>query len=154
MRRIIVSEFNVTIVEYPAKRLTGIKVRSNMAKAQEDCPALWQRFCTDYAQVMPTASYGVTVMANAEDFDYWAAVEDKDGRLPDDLKHVDIPAGKYAVCSVPSLASIGEAYMFIFQNWFASQQTYAYDEQSLSFELYPSHWSVENPFEIYVGIKG
>ena len=148
------SDFNVTIVEYPAKRLTGIKVRSNMAKAQEDCPALWQRFCTDYAQVMPTASYGVTVMVNAEDFDYWAAVEDQGGRLPADLEHVDIPAGKYAVCSVPNLASIGEAYMFIFQKWLASQQAHAYNEQSPSFELYPPHWSPENPFEIYVGIKG
>ena len=148
------SDFNVTIVEYPAKRLTGIKVRSNMAKAQEDCPALWQRFSSSYAQVMPAAAYGVTVMVNAEDFDYWAAVEDKDGRQPADMEHVDIPAGKYAVCSVPNLASIGEAYMFIFQKWLASQQAHAYNEQSPSFELYPPHWSPENPFEIYVGIKG
>lgn len=88
------SDFNVTIVEYPAKRLTGIKVRSNMAKAQEDCPALWQRFCTDCAQGMPAASFGVSVMLDAENFDYWAAVEDKDGRLPADMEHVDIPAGK------------------------------------------------------------
>ena len=64
------SDFNVTIVEHPAKRLTGIRVRSNMAKAQEDCPALWQRFYPSYAQVMPAAAYGVTVMINAEDFDY------------------------------------------------------------------------------------
>ena len=154
MRRIFVSEFNVTIVEYPAKRLTGIKARSNMAKAQEDCPALWQRFYPNYEKVMPTAAYGVTVMINAEDFDYWAAVEDKDGRLPADLEHVDIPAGKYAVCNVPSLAKIGEAYMFVFQNWLASQQAYAYNEQSPCFELYPPHWSPEKPFEIYVAIMG
>ena len=125
-----------------------------MAKAQEDCPALWQRFCTDCAQGMPAASFGVSVMLDAENFDYWAAVEDKDGRLPADMEHVDIPAGKYAVCSVPNLASIGEAYMFIFQKWLASQQAHAYNEQSPSFELYPPHWSPENPFEIYVGIKG
>ena len=154
MWRIIVSEFTVTIVEYPAKRLTGIKVRSNMAKAQEDCLALWQRFCPDCTQDMPAAAFGVSVMLDAENFDYWAAVEDKDGRLPADLEHVDIPAGKYAVCSVPNLASIGEAYMFIFQKWLASQQAYAYNEQAPSFELYPPHWSPENPFEIYVGIKG
>lgn len=154
MRRIIVSDFNVTIVEYPAKRLTGIKVRTNMAKAQEDCLALWQRFCPDCTQDMPAAAFGVSVMLDAENFDYWAAVEDKDGRLPADLEHVDIPAGKYAVCSVPNLASIGEAYMFIFQKWLASQQAYAYNEQAPSFELYPPHWSPENPFEIYMGIKG
>lgn len=148
------SDFNVTIVEYPAKRLTGIKVRSNMAKAQEDCLALWQRFCLNYEQVMPATAYGVSVMLDAENFDYWAAVEDKDGRLPADLEHVDIPAGKYAVCSVPNLASIGEAYMFFFQKWLASQQAYAYNEQAPSFELYPPHWSPENPFEIYMGIKG
>lgn len=154
MRRIFVSDFNVTIVEYPAKRLTGIKVRTNMAKAQEDCLALWQRFCPDCTQDMPAAAFGVSVMLDAENFDYWAAVEDKDGRLPADLEHVDIPAGKYAVCSVPNLASIGEAYMFIFQKWLASQQAYAYNEQAPSFELYPPHWSPENPFEIYMGIKG
>ena len=148
------SDFNVTIVEYPAKRLTGIKVRTNMAKAQEDCLALWQRFCPDCTQDMPSAAFGVSVMLDAENFDYWAAVEDKDGRLPADMGHVDIPAGKYAVCSVPNLASIGEAYMFIFQNWLASQQAHAYNEQSPSFELYPPHWSPENPFDIYVGIKG
>ena len=32
--------FEIKVVDFPAKQLMGIKVRTNMAKAKEDCPTL------------------------------------------------------------------------------------------------------------------
>ena len=147
-------DFNVTVVDYEAKHLTGIKVRTSMSKAQQDCPAIWGKLCPKIAGIEATPSYGVAIMLNEVDFDYWAAVEAPEGQLPEDLEHVDIPAGKYAVCSVPNLASIGEAYTFIFEKWLGSQQTYAYNPQAPCFELYPAHWNPEAAFSIYVAVKG
>lgn len=37
-------KYDVTVVEYPAKRLVGLKVRTSMQHAAEDCPALWMTF--------------------------------------------------------------------------------------------------------------
>lgn len=148
------SEFEMTVVDYQAKHLTGIKVRTSMSKAQQDCPAIWEKFCPKIAGIEAMPSYGVAIMLNEVDFDYWAAVEAPEGQLAADLERVDIPAGKYAVCSVPNLASLGAAYMFIFEKWLASQQTYAHNEQAPCFEMYPAHWHPEAPLSIYVGVKG
>lgn len=148
------SEFKVTVVDYQAKHLTGIKVRTSMSKAQQDCPAIWGKLCPKIAGIEAMPGYGVAIMLNEVDFDYWAAVEAPEGPLSADLERVDIPAGKYAVCSVPNLASLGQAYTFIFEKWLGGQQTYAYNEQAPCFEVYPASWSPEAPFSIYMGVKG
>ncbi len=147
-------DFNVTVVDYEAKHLTGIKVRTSMSKAQQDCPAIWEKLCPRIAGIEATPGYGVAIMLNEVDFDYWAAVEAPEGQLSADMEHVDIPAGKYAVCSVPNLVSLGEAYTFIFEKWLGSQQTYTYNAQAPCFELYPAHWNPEAAFSIYVAVKG
>ena len=38
------SEYKAAVVDYPAKRLVGMKVLTSMNKASVDCPALWQAF--------------------------------------------------------------------------------------------------------------
>lgn len=66
--------FEIKVVEFPTKQLMGIKVRTNMAKAKEDCQALWQNFCPQLPKIYGKESYGVSIMLNAQDFDYWAAL--------------------------------------------------------------------------------
>lgn len=151
------SKFEVTIVEYPAKRLTGTKVSTTMQKAMQDCPALWHTFGPRIGELLTADSdcqgaYGISVMLNAEDFDYWAAVETS-AAVPADMAQIDIPAGPYASCTVPSIDKLGDAYMYIYGEWPKSQTAYACNEQALSFELYPTEWQPSDPFKIYMPLK-
>lgn len=148
------SEFNVTVVDFPAKHLVGMKVRTSMSKAKEDCPAIWQTFCPKMASIYSTEGYGVSVMLNEQEFDYWAAAEAGDKPLPEGLGHIDIPAGKYATCTVPSLEKCGEGYMFIYQTWLGSQKDWQLNMAAPCFELYPSDWTPDGPFALYVPVKG
>ena len=147
------SDFNVTIVEYPAKRLTGIKVRSNMAKAQEDCPALWQSFCPKMPDTFGKECYGISVMLNKQDFDYWAAAEAPEGACPAGLEPMGLPAGNYARCVVPNLENIGAGYMYMYQTWLAAQGDWKLNEQAPCFELYPADWNPAMPFELFMPVK-
>lgn len=145
------SGFEVTIVDFSAKKLMGIKVRTSMAKAQQDCPALWQNFCPKMPDIFNKQSYGISVMLNEQDFDYWAAAE-----APEDtagLEPTGIPAGSYARCQVPDLQSIGAGYMFMYQTWLGGQQEWKLNEQAPCFELYPTDWNPTMPLELFVPVK-
>ena len=146
------SGFEVSIVDYSAKQLVGIKVRTSMAKAQQDCPALWQNFCPHMPDIFATNGYGISIMLNAQDFDYWAAAEAPEGVCPPGLEHVAIPAGSYARCIVPNLESLGAGYMFMYQTWLAAQTEWKLNEQAPCFELYPADWNPTTPFEVYMPV--
>ncbi|CAK7012552.1 MAG: hypothetical protein DESF_00497 [Desulfovibrio sp.] len=146
------SEFKITVVDFPATRLMGMKVRTSIARAHEDCPAIWQQFGPRMADIAGKPFYGVSCMLNAEEIEYWAAMEADGRELPADMGHHVIPAGTYAACRVPNLENIGEAYMFIFEKWFASQEAYVYNEQAPCFELYPPDWNPGASFELYVPV--
>ena len=145
--------FYVSVVEFPAKKLAGIKVRTSLSQAQRDCPALWQGFCRNMPADHRKAAYGISVMLNAEDFDYWAAFEADDGGMPAGLEPVNIPAGAYACCQVPNLESIGAGYMFLYQTWLAKEPAWKLNEQAPCFELYPVDWTPATPFELYMPVK-
>lgn len=152
------SEFDVKVVEYPQKRLAGQRVRTSMQKAQQDCPALWQSFGPGIGGIagakLAQGSFGLCVMLNEADFDYWAAVEiDASASLPDGLESIEVPAGLYATTTVPNLEKLGPAYMFLYEDWPKSQREYGFSGQALSFELYPPNWQLAAAFEIFMPVK-
>ena len=152
------SQFQVTVVDYSAKHLTGTKVRTTMSKAQQDCTALWQSFGPRMGELLSaggySGSYGVSVMLNAEDFEYWAAVESAPAAaVPAGMANIDLPAGKYAKCAVPSLEKLVDAYMYLYEGWIKSQTEYTYDEKAPCFELYPPNWQMSDAFEVYMPVK-
>lgn len=147
------NEFEIKIVDLPAKGLMGIKVRTNMEKAREDCPALWQKFCPQMPQIFGKESYGLSIMLNAQDFDYWAAAEAPAGAAPAGMENVTIPAGAYARCTVPNLESIGAGYMFMYQTWLGGQQEWKLNDQAPCFELYPAGWNPSMPFDLFMPVK-
>lgn len=151
------SEYIVTVVEYPAKRLIGMKVRTSMAKADTDCGALWQAFGPRLEELPKGAggrgSYGVSVMLNAEDFDYWAAVEmAPSAAVPDGLGGLGLPAGLYAKVTVPNLDRLGPAFMYLYEAWPKSQPGYAINYQVPCFELYPPNWQVTDALEAFMPV--
>ncbi len=135
--------YNISIVEFPAKKLVGMKVRTNMQNASTDCSAIWQTFGPRSVEISGGACvgkecYGVSVMVNENDFDYWAASEVlTDGDLPDGMEVINIPAGLYAKCSVAGLAKLSEAYSYLYCQWPNEQSEYALNMQGASFEIYP-----------------
>lgn len=151
--------YNVIVIEYPAKRLVGLKVRTSMQKAAEDCPALWMTFGPRISQILSDeggckGSYGVSVMLNAEEFDYWAAVEmETKNAIPEGMSCIDIPAGLYAKCAVTNLETLGDTLMHIYTEWPKSQKEYIPDEQNPCFELYPANWQPTTPFEVFAPVK-
>ena len=145
--------FEIKVVDFPAKRLMGIKVRTTMAKAKEDCSALWHSFCPKMQEVEDGPGYGISIMINAEDFDYWAAAEVPAGAAPASMESVTIPAGAYARCTVPNLESIGAGYMFMYQTWLGGQQEWKLNEQAPCFELYPADWNPTKPFDLFMPVK-
>lgn len=146
------SGFEISVVDFSAKQLMGIKVRTSMAKAREDCPALWQKFCPQMPETYGKESYGLSVMLNAEDFEYWAAVE-VDGQIPAGIEATGIPAGSYVRCTVPNLESIGAGYMYIYQTWLGGQQEWKLNEQAPCFELYPADWNPGRPFDLFMPVR-
>ncbi len=151
--------FDITIVEFPAKRLVGMKVRTNMQNAAADCTALWQTFGPKSNELTGgkcagEPGYGLSFMLNENDFDYWAANEVlSETTAPEGMGVVDIPAGLYAKCGVPSLAQLSEAYMFVYGQWIAGQSEYGLDMNGVSFELYPPNWDMNSGLEIYVPVR-
>ena len=150
--------FEVTVIEFPATHLVGVKVRTNMQKAQADCPAIWQTFGPRIVEIpcgdcIGKGAYGVSVMLNENDFDYWAAVEAApETALPNDMASFDLPGGLYAKCSVTSLEKLGEAYMYIYGPWISGQSEYELNMQAPCFELYPQNWRLDTAFEVYVPV--
>jgi len=150
--------FETVIVEYPAKRLVGMKVRTNMQSAMEDCYGAWNAFMPRMAEVNgePEESFGVSVMINENDFDYWTALEaTTQGPLPDGMQVVNIASGTYVRCTVPNMEKLGDAYIYLYTTWNQSQShaEYVLDMEVGSFERYPCDWQPDTPFEIYAPLK-
>lgn len=142
-------------VEIPEKRLVGMKTRSTMQKASHDCSALWKIFGPRMGE-LPSGpgAYGVTVMVNAEEFDYFAAVEAGDAvAVPSGMERFVLPGGSYAKCYVPNLHKMHEAYDYMYTQWPKKQTGYAPNFQAPCFEYYQADWQEGDGFELNIPIK-
>ncbi|MDR1045256.1 MAG: GyrI-like domain-containing protein [Candidatus Adiutrix sp.] len=148
------SKYDVNIVDYPDKSLAGIKIRTSKEKAGIDCPAIWQELQARLSEISPDCgndSYGLSVMLNDNEFDYWATIEFDPARpVPAGLETIEIPAGSYAKITAPNLDKLSEAYTFIYTDWFENQTSYSYRAEAPCFEIYPSGWTVVAPLEIFM----
>lgn len=151
--------YAVSVVDVPRKQLLGIRKRSTMAKAGEDCPALWQRFGPMIEEFTARGgsclgTYGACAMVGPHDFDYWAALEPGSSAVSlAGTEQVDIPAGRYAKCRVPNLSALGDVYMYLYQRWPGEQKDFAVDCQRISFEAYPERWQVADSFDVYIPVQ-
>lgn len=147
------NDYKVKVVEFPQKRLVGMKVGTTMSKAQVDCPAIWQTFGPRIDEIVSgdcPGSYGLSLMLNEQDFDYWAAVEsDLADPLPSGLARVEIPAGWYARAEVPNLEGLGPAYMYLYDQWLKESGNTA-NYQAAGFEFYPPNWQPAEALEIFM----
>lgn len=150
--------FELAVVEFPAKHLIGMKLATSMQKAQTDCPALWQAFGPRIIEIPSCesgckGSFGVSVMLNENEFEYWAAVEAAPGTaIPDGMASMEISAGHYVKCTVPGVENLGAAFMYVYGRWAAEQSEYVLNMHAPGFELYPPDWRLNDSFEIYAPV--
>ena len=149
--------FEIKVVEREAYHTVGMKVRTTMVQAAIDAPKLWEN---DFGprmpeiQGFPTFSFGASVMADEEHFDYWATMPLPAGApVPAGMEILDLPAGLYAECQVPSLNELAAAYMFIYQDWLPGS---GYDYTAFnaaSYELYPADFMQTGHLSLYMPIR-
>jgi len=151
-------EYEVTVVELPAKKLVGLRERMNIADAKEKCPELWETFMLRYREVADVAedySYGVsTSMEEDGDFDYWATLSvSSTDTIPARMECLSLPAAKYGKCVV-DFASLEDAYKFLYGDWAKAQEGKGYpvDFKAPCLERYARDWS-EVGIELYVPLS-
>jgi len=153
----------ITVKEFPGRKLAGMVVRTNMQKASTDCPTVWQAFGPRMASFPHganiTESYGVSVMISEDGtFDYWAAVEiPADAALPDDelpegMATFELPGGLYACAFAPNLEQVAEAYGTMYMEWPQQQSEYAVNMQAPCVEVYRDGWQPADPLELRVPV--
>jgi predicted transcriptional regulator YdeE len=149
-------QHQVAVVNRPAIRTAGFKVRTDMAKASRDCPGLWEErfgpvmetFPADPAR--PDESYGVSVMVDDSAFDYWAVMPIADGAdIPEGMDVLTLPEGIYAECALASLSELGDALNYIYGPWIAGQEKLTLNMQGACYERYTSDFSNSGRLVIY-----
>lgn len=150
------AQFTVSVVERPAIRTAGLKVRTNMANAFQDCPKIWERDFGPRMESFPAdpqhagQSYGVSIMLDSEAFDYWAVMPLAPGAdVPEGMDILEIPGGLYAECHLQSLAQLGDAYTHIYMSWASTSDKYAMNMQGASLELYTCEYLNSGKLTIY-----
>ncbi len=152
--------FSVSVSQRPQLRLFGLSVRTNMADAFKDCSHLWEEVfgprMHEVGGEKPgecTPSYGISIMLDARHLEYWAAVPAGEGvLLPEGMGEVELPAGWYAGCLVPSMAQLGEAYTYLYETWPKTASGYAPNMQAPGFEYYDERYLESGAFEVYMPV--
>lgn len=150
------AQFAVTVVERPAVKTAGLKVRTSMAKASQDCPRIWEQEFGPRMESFPAdpqqagQSYGVSIMLDSETFDYWAVMPIAPGAdVPEGMDILEIPGGLYVECHLDSLAQLGDAYTYIYTAWGSTNGKYALNMQGASLELYTCEYLNSGKLTIY-----
>ncbi len=151
------TEFKINLVEREACRVVGLKVRTTMAQAAIDAPRQWEEvFCPRMAEIkgFPTCSFGVSVMADEKNLDYWTALPLLPGAtVPQGMETLDLPAGLYAECHVNSPIDMVAAYGFIHKDWMPGS---GYDyrlKDAPCYELYPTDHLTTGHLSIYMPLR-
>jgi len=156
-----VATFAVFVSPRPQVLLVGVSVRTDMSKASTDCPHLWEKvFAPRMHEISGKKpeeyhgpSYGVSFMLAGQSFDYWATMPAREGFvLPEGMRQIELPAGLYAGCLVPSLSKLGEAFTYLYEAWPKAEKKYVINTQLPCFEYYDSRFNESGAFEVYVPV--
>jgi predicted transcriptional regulator YdeE len=154
----LTTDFEIAVIDYPAKRLAGFRTQTTIPAASYDCSPLWQRFYSETKKLpgwKNKKSYGLFIKTNPYiSLDFWTASEVASGvPVPEGMDVLELPPGKFVRCLVPMASDILMAYHTVYSTWYLSQQEYDIDMQSACFELYPPKWTPNDAFDLFVPLK-
>jgi predicted transcriptional regulator YdeE len=152
------TDFEITVVDYPAKRLAGFRTQTTIPAASYDCSPLWQRFYSETKKLSGwkrKKSYGLFIRTNQYvSLDFWTASEiTSDIPVPKGMEIFELSSGKFVRCLIPTASDILMAYHTVYSTWIQSQSEYHIDMASACFELYPSKWTPHIAFDLYVPLQ-
>jgi predicted transcriptional regulator YdeE len=152
--------FTVSVSQRPQLWLFGVSVRTSMSNASVDCPHLWEKvFAPRMHEISGKKSgehgpsYGISILIDAQHFEYWAAMPVREGiARPEGMGQIELPAGFYAGCLVPSLERLGEAYTCLYEAWPKTVTSYRPNMQAPCFEYYDERYMKSGAFEVSMPI--
>jgi len=151
--------FTYSIIELPERTIAGISIKTDMRKAMDDCPTLWQKFVPLFLSLqkesktdLEVESFGVSRMLDQDRFIYEAAVEVADGMVTDGLIKSVLPKTLYLQTTVPNLSKLADAYQDIYGRWANEQNEYALNYMEASLEVYPVNFCEKEYFTLLVPI--
>ncbi|MDR0336414.1 MAG: GyrI-like domain-containing protein [Planctomycetaceae bacterium] len=154
----LTTDFEITVVDYPAKHLAGFHTQTTIPAISYDCLPLWQKFYSE-TQKLPgwkrKKTYGLFVKTNQYvSLDFWTASEITAGiSVPEGMDVFELLAGKFVRCLIPMASDILMAYHTVYSTWIQSQINYDIDMNSACFELYPPKWTPNDALDLYVPLK-
>lgn len=156
----------VQIVDVSARTLVGPSVRTSMARASVDCPAIWQQLVPWMMQVHGVSSgfacpsFGVSTDADlcSGHFTYWATIEvgpafQDPATWPQGFASLTLAAGPYAGTTVSGLERLGEAYTHLYGPWVQQQPHHAIDAGGACFEYYDETYLRNGSLSIFVPLR-
>ncbi|MDR2114878.1 MAG: GyrI-like domain-containing protein [Planctomycetaceae bacterium] len=154
----LTTDFEITVVDYPAKLLAGFRTQTTIPAASYDCLPLWRKFYSETKKLPDwkhKKAYGIFIKTNQYiSFDFWTASEiTPDISVPAGMEVLELPAGKFVRCLIPMASDILMAYHTVYSTWIQSQNDYDIDMESACFELYPPKWTLNDAFDLFVPLK-
>ncbi|MDR2440114.1 MAG: GyrI-like domain-containing protein [Planctomycetaceae bacterium] len=154
----LTTDFDINVVDYPAKRLAGFRTPTTISAASYDCSPLWQRFYSEIKKLpgwKQKKSYGLFIKTNQYiSFDFWTASEiTSNVSTPKGMEVFELPSGKFVRCLIPRASDILMAYHTVYSTWLQSQNEYDIDMESACFELYPPKWTLNDALDLFVPLK-
>ena len=148
------SAFVSEVVQMAAQQVVGVKIKTTMETAVVDCSRLWQdEFGPRMAEISTgEASFGASIMIDAQSFEYWAALPYTKGSVPEGMNVLDIPEGFYAKVSLKSLDELMGAYQHMFQTW-SENPEYTIRFDAPSYELYPPDHLETGHLSLYMPLR-
>jgi predicted transcriptional regulator YdeE len=154
----LTTDFEIEVVDYPAKRLAGFCTQTTIPAASYDCSPLWQRFHSETKKLpdwKDKKSYGLFIKTNPYiSLDFWTASEiASDIPIPEGMDVLELLPGKFVRCLIPMASDILMAYHTVYSTWYLSQKEYDIDMDAACFELYPPKWTPNDAFDLFVPLK-
>lgn len=156
----------IEVKSHPEMTIVGLKYHGKNQAGE--IPQLWGQLMGRAAEIQARdwsvrAGYGISIMDQDFEqtmvFDYIAGfpVLKAPPELPESMGQFTLPEGRYAVITVPDLASISQAYDAIYR-WIAQSEEVAVDLSggNFNFELYGEEFMPDEgseKFYIYVPIQ-
>jgi predicted transcriptional regulator YdeE len=154
----LTTDFEIAVIDYPAKRLAGFRTQTTIPAASYDCSPLWQKFYSETKKLQGwknKKSYGLFIKTNPYiSLDFWTASEiATDVPIPKGMDVLELSPGKFARCLIPMASDILMAYHTVYSTWYLSQKEYDIDMEAACFELYPPKWTPSDAFDLFVPLK-
>ena len=151
-------DINLRIVVRPAMRLAGAKIRTEMPFAKKDIKKLWMETIPQVKEFLngdTDAVFGISWLVDPDTtaFDYYAAIKlFSDCVLPEGFSEIEVPAGLYAECDLPSREMLHQLYHYFYYEWLPQNKDGLSLGNSPCYEVYSKDFLKTGSLKVYMPV--